>query len=101
MISDIRSKIVKLMYAAKPSPAPKFSRPSYLPNNRVNLHEISLHDIMMSLQDTKNKCEKVDIEIDTQELPSSEYPNNQLLIQAAKGSKPQEASTPKITPGDF
>ena len=89
MNPEIRSKIVKMMSSPQPSPAPQFPRPSYSPTNRVNLHEISLHDVMMSLRDTENTFEKVDIEIDTQELPSSESPNNQLLIQAAKGSKPQ------------
>ena len=56
---------------------------------------------MMSLQDTENTVEKVDIEIDTQELPSSEPPNDQILIQAAKASKSPDTSTPKIAPGDI
>ena len=54
------------MSASKPSPPPSFTRPSYSPNKRINLHEISLHDVMMSLQDNENVVEKEDREIDTQ-----------------------------------
>ena len=101
MNPDIRSKIVKMMSASKDLPPPSFTRPSYSPTNCVNLHEISLHDVMMSLQDTESVVEKVNIEIDTQELPSSETANDQILIQAAKASKSPEPSSPKITPGDI
>ena len=84
---DIRSKIVKMMAASKPSPPPSFSRPFYSPKKLVNLHDISLHVVMMSLQDNENAVEKADIEIDTQKLPSSEPPNNQILIQSKKSFK--------------
>ena len=80
MNPEIRSKIVKMMSAFEPSLPPTFTRPSYLPNNRVNFHGISLNGVMMSLQDTENTAEKEDIEIDKQELPSSEPSNDQIQI---------------------
>ena len=55
---------------------------------------------MMSLQDTDDSHEKAEIETDTEELPSSEPTNDQLLIQASKGTKSPNSTTPKITPGD-
>ena len=61
MNPDIRSKIVKLMSSSKPSPVPQLARPSYTPKKRVNLHEISLHDVMMSLQETEDVVEKADL----------------------------------------
>ena len=43
---------------------------------------------------------KVNIEIDTEELPSSDPPNDQFLIQPDKSTKYPDSITPKITPGD-
>ena len=68
------------MSDSKTSPPLSFKRPSYSPTNRVNLHEISLHDVMMRLQDTESVAEKVDIEIDTQDLPYYEPANDHILI---------------------
>ena len=86
MDPTIRSKIVKMMSVSKPTPTSQLTRPSYSPRKRVNLHEISLHDVMMSLQETETATETTDLEIDTQELPSSEPPDDQVLINTAKSS---------------
>ena len=49
----------------------------------------------------ENECnEKTDIDIDTEALTSSEPPNDQIFIQATKGTKYPDSSKPKITPRD-
>ena len=74
---DVRTRIVKSMTKPRVPAKPSYAKPLYYEPHKVNLYEISLHDFMISLNSNFNvEDEEVVEEIDTEDIASSEPPND-------------------------